>query len=106
MGANKRWRDPAKSNQPLNTKSLQRCRDSASRFVYLVPKKGLEPPHPCEYVDLNHARLPIPPLRHNGLQAGRQAVAQTIILQGVSLLSNQQKLRISAPLKRLTTRCA
>ena len=30
----------------------------------LVPKKGLEPPHPCEYVDLNHARLPIPPLRH------------------------------------------
>ena len=32
--------------------------------VILVPKKGLEPPHPCEYVDLNHARLPIPPLRH------------------------------------------
>jgi hypothetical protein len=31
---------------------------------YVVPKKGLEPPHPCEYVDLNHARLPIPPLRH------------------------------------------
>jgi hypothetical protein len=30
----------------------------------LVPKKGLEPPHSCEYVDLNHARLPIPPLRH------------------------------------------
>src|SRR5215469_6054818 len=29
----------------------------------LVPKKGLEPPHPCEYMDLNHARLPIPPLR-------------------------------------------
>ncbi len=32
--------------------------------VSMVPKKGLEPPHPCEYVDLNHARLPIPPLRH------------------------------------------
>jgi hypothetical protein len=30
----------------------------------MVPKRGLEPPHPCEYVDLNHARLPIPPLRH------------------------------------------
>jgi hypothetical protein len=27
----------------------------------LVPSKGLEPPHPCEYMDLNHARLPIPP---------------------------------------------
>jgi len=33
-------------------------------IAFLVPKKGLEPPHPCEYVDLNHARLPIPPLRH------------------------------------------
>ena len=33
--------------------------------IILVPKKGLEPPHPCEYVDLNHARLPIPPLRHS-----------------------------------------
>lgn len=32
----------------------------------LVPKGGLEPPHPCEYMDLNHARLPIPPLRHYG----------------------------------------
>jgi hypothetical protein len=31
----------------------------------LVPKKGLEPSHPCEYMDLNHARLPIPPLRLN-----------------------------------------
>ncbi len=29
----------------------------------MVPKGGLEPPHPCEYMDLNHARLPIPPLR-------------------------------------------
>src|SRR5579863_1108924 len=27
----------------------------------LVPSKGLEPPHPCAYMDLNHARLPIPP---------------------------------------------
>jgi hypothetical protein len=27
----------------------------------MVPSKGLEPPHPCEYMDLNHARLPIPP---------------------------------------------
>lgn len=31
------------------------------RLFYLVPKKGLEPSHPCEYMDLNHARLPIPP---------------------------------------------
>ena len=33
------------------------------RIKILVPKKGLEPPHPCGYMDLNHARLPIPPLR-------------------------------------------
>ena len=41
----------------------------------LVPKKGLEPPHPCEYMDLNHARLPIPPLRHKRL-AGRISPGQ------------------------------
>jgi hypothetical protein len=37
----------------------------------LVPKGGLEPPHPCEYMDLNHARLPIPPLRHEERSAVR-----------------------------------
>ena len=37
----------------------------------LVPKKGLEPPHPCEYMDLNHARLPIPPLRHGRPSSAR-----------------------------------
>jgi hypothetical protein len=44
-------------------------------YFHLVPKKGLEPPHPCEYMDLNHARLPIPPLRpvFQGL-AGRQKI--------------------------------
>src|SRR5271165_3784016 len=38
----------------------------------LVPKKGLEPPHPCGYMDLNHARLPIPPLRHGWKRVGTQ----------------------------------
>ena len=38
----------------------------------LVPKGGLEPPHPCEYMDLNHARLPIPPLRHGVASAKGQ----------------------------------
>src|ERR1019366_3808978 len=32
----------------------------------LVRMKGLEPSHPCEYMDLNHARLPIPPHPHVG----------------------------------------
>jgi hypothetical protein len=38
---------------------------------FLVPKGGLEPPHPCEYMDLNHARLPIPPLRHGVLRSSQ-----------------------------------
>ena len=31
---------------------------------FLVPKGGLEPPQACAHMTLNHARLPIPPLRH------------------------------------------
>jgi hypothetical protein len=41
----------------------EECGKPLRSMKKLVPKKGLEPPHPCEYVDLNHARLPIPPLR-------------------------------------------
>jgi hypothetical protein len=29
----------------------------------LVPKRGLEPPQDCSHMNLNHARLPVPPLR-------------------------------------------
>src|SRR5882757_1567865 len=35
--------------------------EELSKPETVVPSKGLEPPHPCEYMDLNHARLPIPP---------------------------------------------
>ena len=55
------------------SKTAKRTSRPATKFMTLnnlVPKKGLEPPHPCEYVDLNHARLPIPPLRH-GYSLGR-----------------------------------
>ena len=31
-----------------------------------MPSKGLEPPHRCRYMDLNHARLPIPPRWQSG----------------------------------------
>jgi hypothetical protein len=59
----------------------------------LVPKKGLEPPHPCGYMDLNHARLPIPPLRRVTFTAKRPLrVAfqeeQLSILQALRALSN------------------
>jgi hypothetical protein len=47
--------------------------------VFLVPKKGLEPPHPCEYMDLNHARLPIPPLRHDRIQRDRLDRQQPLV---------------------------
>jgi hypothetical protein len=57
----------------------------------LVPKGGLEPPHPCEYMDLNHARLPIPPLRHGAIRpANRQpehAYRELLVLQTEALLS-------------------
>src|SRR5713226_4418000 len=38
----------------------------------LVPSKGLEPPHRCRYMDLNHARLPIPPRWQSGLAMQRR----------------------------------
>ena len=31
----------------------------------VVPRRGLEPPQGCPYMDLNHARLPIPPPRRS-----------------------------------------
>ena len=37
----------------------------------MVPRRGLEPPHPCEYQHLKLARLPIPPSGH-GYAIGRQ----------------------------------
>ncbi|SUZ59561.1 uncharacterized protein METZ01_LOCUS12415, partial [marine metagenome] len=30
----------------------------------MVPKRRLELPRTCVHMNLNHARLPIPPLRH------------------------------------------
>src|ERR1700719_1410440 len=46
---------------------VERTQSSIREHAYaaeknvLVPSKGLEPPHRCRYMDLNHARLPIPP---------------------------------------------
>jgi hypothetical protein len=46
----------------------------------LVPSKGLEPPHPCEYMDLNHARLPIPPRWHLQQCGGPKSADQEELL--------------------------
>src|SRR5271166_2375147 len=64
--------DDSESSVNCSFCRFQLCRFSqliGEKLNPLVPKKGLEPPHPCEYVDLNHARLPIPPLRHNTHQS-------------------------------------
>ena len=48
-------RKPANSRRSSASSGLA----STSRVL----KEGLEPPRPCGHVDLNHARLPIPPLQ-------------------------------------------
>jgi hypothetical protein len=53
------------------TLNTERRRGTTSTNL-LVPSKGLEPPHRCRYMDLNHARLPIPPRWQCGLQSSRQ----------------------------------
>ena len=62
---------------------------------FLVPSKGLEPPHRCRYMDLNHARLPIPPrwqywtAMQRRPQGRRVRKINTSILQPRHRLSNQ-----------------
>jgi hypothetical protein len=57
-----------------------------------VPKKGLEPPHPCEYMDLNHARLPIPPLRHNRIQLGLLDKQQPLVYKSQTRCQTGERL--------------
>jgi hypothetical protein len=60
----------------------------------MVPSKGLEPPHRCRYMDLNHARLPIPPrwqvdlIRRGSHQAAGSGRPAFSILQRRSPVSN------------------
>ena len=63
----------------------------------MVPSKGLEPPHRCRYMDLNHARLPIPPRWQSELQCSggpRAAVSgrlTLLFLQPCHGLSNHRR---------------
>ena len=45
------------------TSSSRTMRASQLRHTPMVPKRGVEPPRPIGHMALNHARLPIPPLR-------------------------------------------
>ena len=42
-------------------KNLRLPRKSEALCLQLVPGRGLEPPQPCDYQNLNLARLPFPP---------------------------------------------
>ena len=64
-----------------------------------MPKGGLEPPHPCEYMDLNHARLPIPPLRHGVLK--RRPAKELKHLPRDSSFTNPAGDVNASPLRRL-----
>ena len=75
----------------------------------LVPKKGLEPPHPCGYMDLNHARLPIPPLRQGDAPDNHPALRQEdlSILKGLRNVSNHRVVRyctVSIPYENTSSR--
>ena len=66
-----------------------------------MPSKGLEPPHPCGYMDLNHARLPIPPrwqkvirLQDDPCGATSQERTTDNILQALTGLSNCTGARV------------
>src|SRR5215471_4502304 len=50
----------AELNDAIRKRCCASVRDSFDR---VVPKRGLEPPHPDGYYTLNVARLPVPPLR-------------------------------------------
>ena len=66
----------------------------AKSTIPLVPSKGLEPPHRCRYMDLNHARLPIPPRWQVDFNDGseRRRIRKTCvsILQARNLVSNRE----------------
>src|SRR4028119_737363 len=54
-------------------------------YQRMVPRRGLEPPRPCERQHLKLVRLPIPPPGHVGEQVGRRGE-----LGGLATLVNAQ----------------
>ncbi len=81
-------------------RSEARGQGTQARFFHflMVPSKGLEPPHRCRYMDLNHARLPIPPRWQSELQCsgGRKAAVSGrltyLFLQPAISLSNHRRV--------------
>ena len=84
----------AENREPSLTNNFLRKEPQLVDSVTVVPKKGLEPPHPCEYMDLNHARLPIPPLRH-GIRIWLQTLARLAVL--LSLANAACRVKSASP---------
>ena len=51
----------------VETETANRPLGRLAAVILVVPERGLEPPRPCEHMDLNHACLPIPPLRRSNV---------------------------------------
>src|ERR1700727_1305167 len=91
------FRTPEKNGVPINPLRLRPGTSPTAilKKEILVPKGGLEPPHPCEYMDLNHARLPIPPLRHGAAMRG-PAKAENSLTASFSLANVQRDVNAGA----------
>lgn len=57
----------------------------------MVPEKGLEPSRPCEHMDLNHACLPIPPLRQTHVEYTRKSAEESKKTQKLIITSISSK---------------
>src|SRR5690625_1439254 len=59
------WKESPAAERERGLQAAQEkiLRNANSGGFYVVPKVGLEPTQPCGHMTLNHARLPIPPLR-------------------------------------------
>ena len=86
---------------PLSLFSGWRCPDDGgaakdlslrNAISSLVPSKGLEPPHRCRYMDLNHARLPIPPRWQFWTAMQRRPQGRRVRKINVSILQPCQRL--------------
>src|SRR5690606_5493069 len=64
----------------MSTTNDLRCKRFAGQFRQAVLKEELEPPHRCGHVDLNHARLPIPPLQPVAAHPGGSAMSLSLLL--------------------------
>src|SRR5262247_1436210 len=59
------WSNERAKSRFLHRKCVwrEKGRKSSNLLFYKMPKRGLEPPRGDPHMTLNHARLPIPPLR-------------------------------------------